>query len=180
MNDLFRPPGMALIPAGSFTMGAVSGEFDADETPAHSVSLQPFCLDVTEVSVQAYSECKGCAPLAGNVQSEGLTPNAISFWSQFCNRKDALDQPRKLQGAVRPRVEPGQQRGNARDREIGSRVVSVVNVGPPGKALEVGRCLAMIAIQRQVRRRQRESAGHLWPDERVCGGGVGRGGLRGG
>jgi eukaryotic-like serine/threonine-protein kinase len=44
------PPGMVLIPAGSFTMGAVSGKFDADETPPHVVSLGGYYIDVVEVT----------------------------------------------------------------------------------------------------------------------------------
>ena len=44
------PPGMALIPAGSFTMGAVSGEFDADETPPHKVYLDGYYIDTVEVT----------------------------------------------------------------------------------------------------------------------------------
>ncbi len=44
------PPGLALIPAGSFTMGAVSGEFDADETPPHAVYLDDYYIDVVEVT----------------------------------------------------------------------------------------------------------------------------------
>jgi len=44
------PPGMALVPVGAFTMGAVSGEFDADETPPHTVSLGNYYIDVVEVT----------------------------------------------------------------------------------------------------------------------------------
>ena len=44
------PPGMASIPAGSFTMGAVSGEFDADETPPHKVYLDDYYIDTVEVT----------------------------------------------------------------------------------------------------------------------------------
>jgi formylglycine-generating enzyme required for sulfatase activity/tRNA A-37 threonylcarbamoyl transferase component Bud32 len=44
------PPGMALIPAGTFTMGAVSGEFDADETPPHQVYLGDYYIDTVEVT----------------------------------------------------------------------------------------------------------------------------------
>lgn len=44
------PPGMKLIPAGAFTMGAVSGEFDADETPPHAVYLDSYYIDSVEVT----------------------------------------------------------------------------------------------------------------------------------
>jgi serine/threonine-protein kinase len=44
------PPGMVLIPAGSFTMGAVSGKLEADETPPHVVRLGDYYMDVVEVT----------------------------------------------------------------------------------------------------------------------------------
>jgi eukaryotic-like serine/threonine-protein kinase len=44
------PSGMVLIPAGSFAMGAVSGKFDADETPPHVVNLGSYYIDVVEVT----------------------------------------------------------------------------------------------------------------------------------
>jgi formylglycine-generating enzyme required for sulfatase activity len=55
---------MALVPAGTFTMGAdVGGELD--EHPAHEVTLGAFWLDLTEVTNEAYGECVGagsCQP----------------------------------------------------------------------------------------------------------------------
>ena len=44
------PSGMVLVPAGSFTMGAVSGDFDADETPPHVVYLDDYYIDTVEVT----------------------------------------------------------------------------------------------------------------------------------
>ena len=41
---------MVLVPAGSFTMGAVSGKFDADETPPHVVYLDDYYIDAVEVT----------------------------------------------------------------------------------------------------------------------------------
>jgi formylglycine-generating enzyme required for sulfatase activity len=49
------PSGMALIPGGAFMMGGESGL--ADEKPVHSVQVDPFCMDVTEVTVDAYTQC---------------------------------------------------------------------------------------------------------------------------
>ncbi len=55
------PTGMALIPAGTFTMG------DADMAslnaqPPHRVTVSAFCMDLTEVTVAAYGSCtaSGC------------------------------------------------------------------------------------------------------------------------
>ncbi len=48
-------------------MGSDSGE--ADEKPAHSVQVDSFCMDVTEVTVDAYRECvtaKQCSAAAGS------------------------------------------------------------------------------------------------------------------
>lgn len=65
--------GMAAIPGGSFMMGSNDG-YD-DEKPVHRVTLSPYCLDVTEVTVGAYARCTGCrAPGTGgscNAAGEG-------------------------------------------------------------------------------------------------------------
>ena len=42
---------MALIPAGSFEMGDHFGEGNADELPVHTVNLDGFYMDKTEVTV---------------------------------------------------------------------------------------------------------------------------------
>ena len=55
-------PGMLLVPAGTFTMGADSGG-EADERPAHPVTLPAFWLDRTHVTNAAYAVCveaRGC------------------------------------------------------------------------------------------------------------------------
>ena len=55
--------GMALVPAGPFTMGANDGG-EPDEHPAHTVTLPAFYLDLTEVTNEAYQACvdKGLCP----------------------------------------------------------------------------------------------------------------------
>ncbi len=50
------PPDMLLVPGGPFTMGADTGG-EADEHPAHTVSLDAFFLDKTEVTNEAYAAC---------------------------------------------------------------------------------------------------------------------------
>ncbi len=88
------PAGMVKIPSSTFRLGsAPDGETPSDEAPQQRVTLDAFCLDKTEVSGREYAKCKDCAPLPRTVQGEGLTPNAITFWSQFCNAADALDHP---------------------------------------------------------------------------------------
>lgn len=88
------PAGMIRIEGATFQMGsAAEGETPSDETPLHDVALRPFCLDVTEVTVKAYSECEACEPAPMIAEFEGLTPNGRAFWSQFCNRAAAKDHP---------------------------------------------------------------------------------------
>ena len=55
--------GMALVPAGPFTMGADEGG-EPDEHPAHTVTLKAFYLDLTEVTNEAYHGCvtRGLCP----------------------------------------------------------------------------------------------------------------------
>ena len=48
-------PGMALIPAGSYSMGRHVGSGNGDELPLHTVNLQAFQLDVHEVSNGDYA-----------------------------------------------------------------------------------------------------------------------------
>ncbi|HEY3593530.1 MAG TPA: SUMF1/EgtB/PvdO family nonheme iron enzyme [Polyangiaceae bacterium] len=62
--DANAPPDMKFIPAGAFTMGADKGG-EEDEHPAHSVTLDAYWLDTTEVTNEAYDECvsaKVCRP----------------------------------------------------------------------------------------------------------------------
>jgi formylglycine-generating enzyme required for sulfatase activity len=54
--DTAPPPGMALVPAGPFTMGADTGG-EPDEHPAHVVDLPAFWLDLHEVTNEDWSRC---------------------------------------------------------------------------------------------------------------------------
>ena len=88
------PAGTVLIDGATFSMGSAEGaETPSDETPLHGVTVKPFCLDVTEVTVKAYAACPSCERALMTVEFEGLTPNGRSFESQFCNREGALDHP---------------------------------------------------------------------------------------
>jgi formylglycine-generating enzyme required for sulfatase activity len=82
-------PGMVLVEGATFAMGsAPDAETPSDETPRHAVTVKPFCLDVTEVTVAAYASCTSCDALPLTVEFEGLTPNGRTFESQFCNRAE--------------------------------------------------------------------------------------------
>ena len=48
------PPGMVLIPGGTFTMGSEAKGARPDERPVHQVKVDPFWMDVTEVTNQEF------------------------------------------------------------------------------------------------------------------------------
>lgn len=70
-------PNLIEIPGGSFDMGCLpsDGECDADNQPAHAVTLSPYAIEATEVTVAAYTECVdagGCSePTSGAPCSYG-------------------------------------------------------------------------------------------------------------
>jgi formylglycine-generating enzyme required for sulfatase activity/serine/threonine protein kinase len=73
-EDPSCPRGMARIEGGRFKMGSEDGH--ADERPAHEVNVETFCLDRTEVTVEAY---EACVTAAGCTQADtGLRCNAGS------------------------------------------------------------------------------------------------------
>ncbi len=53
-NPSEPPPGMILIPGGTFTMGREGG--DEYEGPPHTVEVKPFLIDATEVTNKQYAE----------------------------------------------------------------------------------------------------------------------------
>jgi formylglycine-generating enzyme required for sulfatase activity len=63
------PDDMLPVPGGSFSMGA-DGVGERDEQPAHTVTVQGFLLDKTEVTNGKYLECvnaRECKPYRDNV-----------------------------------------------------------------------------------------------------------------
>jgi eukaryotic-like serine/threonine-protein kinase len=67
LTPLTCPQGMIAIPGGSFFMGSDDGL--PFEKPAHQVTLQPFCIDEFEVSVDRYKACSE----AGRCKRAGTT-----------------------------------------------------------------------------------------------------------
>jgi formylglycine-generating enzyme required for sulfatase activity len=85
---------MKRIEGARFVMGsAAEGETPSNESPEHEVSLQAFCLDVTEVTVRDYERCAGCPKLLRTARGDEMTPNGITFYSAFCNGPDSEDHP---------------------------------------------------------------------------------------
>lgn len=92
------PPGMSLVTGGAFQLGSPpTGDTPSDETTVgdapNVVLVKTFCLDTTEVTAGAFAKCTSCAPPAGTVDFEGLTPNGRAFESQFCNPASKADHP---------------------------------------------------------------------------------------
>ncbi len=88
------PAGMAFIDGATFQMGSADdAETPSDETPRHGVTVGAFCLDATEVTVEAYLRCESCERPLFTVEFEGLTPKGSAFENQFCNRAEARDYP---------------------------------------------------------------------------------------
>ncbi len=80
------PPGMALVPGGTFPMGSTTGF--PDEMPVHQVRVESFYLDVEEVTVAEYRQCSDtgrCTPLGRRAAWPEIFPDERESWSQFCN-----------------------------------------------------------------------------------------------
>jgi sulfatase modifying factor 1 len=72
-SGCLAPPGMVLVPSGTFTMGSRSS---VDEQPVRQVTLPSYWIDETEVTVAAYEECVGSgicdAPPEGTTYNYGV------------------------------------------------------------------------------------------------------------
>jgi formylglycine-generating enzyme required for sulfatase activity len=80
---------MALIPAGTFTMGAAGGADDAK--PAHKVSVSAFYMDTREVSQKSYEELMGV-----NISKFEGDDNPVeqARWTQaarYCNARSLAE-----------------------------------------------------------------------------------------
>jgi formylglycine-generating enzyme required for sulfatase activity len=96
------PEGMVMVPGGRFFMGSDDPGFVLWQ-PAHKVTLDTFCIDITEVTVAAYrgctdiGECKRPEPVPDYPKSEGtkdaqhqLTKSKLA---EHCNfAKEGRDQ----------------------------------------------------------------------------------------
>jgi formylglycine-generating enzyme required for sulfatase activity len=86
---------MVALPSGWFRLRQGSGP--AGDI-ANYVSVAPFLLDVTEVTVAAYGECVGagrCEAASETVTWEWIGDENRDRWSRFCNqaRADRADHP---------------------------------------------------------------------------------------
>lgn len=74
-NDLKDPVAMVFVPGGTYTMGADHGF--PDEQPKHEVSIDPFYIDINEVTVAQYQKF---------LNETGR--NAPKFWFPEIDRPD--------------------------------------------------------------------------------------------
>jgi formylglycine-generating enzyme required for sulfatase activity len=92
---LEKPGGdMVRIPGGTFRMGSEDGE--SDEKPVTTVTLSPYLMDRTDVTVAAYTACvragKCRADDVTTVNWAGLSEGDRQKWSQACNYGKAGDE----------------------------------------------------------------------------------------
>jgi formylglycine-generating enzyme required for sulfatase activity len=87
---------MVRISGGKFFMGADDG--NADERPAHQVTLSPFCMDRKEVTVADFEACSNigeCKRAPVEVDWKDVTPRQVKVYSALCNarRPDRAEHP---------------------------------------------------------------------------------------
>jgi formylglycine-generating enzyme len=97
------PPGMALIPAGSFAMGATTNmghEFGSDEVPQHTVYVSAFYMDRHEVTktlwddVKAWNGGNGYSyDNAGGGKAANHPVHTVSWYDavKWCNARSQMD-----------------------------------------------------------------------------------------
>ncbi|RYE93545.1 MAG: formylglycine-generating enzyme family protein [Myxococcales bacterium] len=83
--------GMVRIPGGEFYMGYEGEGAVESEQPSHSVKLDAFCIDVTEVTVEAYRACSDegkCRRADTSVSWPGVTARQKKTYGPLCNIDD--------------------------------------------------------------------------------------------
>jgi len=85
------PPGMTKIAAGRFFMGSDDRKDEKDERPAHQVALGAYCMDTTEVTVEAYKACSDrgdCKRAPTENEWEGITAQDHKLYDPLCNMRE--------------------------------------------------------------------------------------------
>jgi formylglycine-generating enzyme required for sulfatase activity/serine/threonine protein kinase len=83
--------GMVYIPGGQFFMGSNEPTDLPQEKPSHPVKLSPFCIDVTEVTTEAYVTCSdaGKCLRASKVNSwKGIEKHDSEVYDPLCNERE--------------------------------------------------------------------------------------------
>jgi formylglycine-generating enzyme required for sulfatase activity len=88
------PSGMVLVDGGKFFMGSDEPESLPFERPAHKVTLSPFCIDRTEVTLSAYRACSeaGRCSRASLVNAwDGITAAEHKAYDPACNAREPVE-----------------------------------------------------------------------------------------
>jgi formylglycine-generating enzyme required for sulfatase activity len=93
------PPGMALVPAGSFTMGDTFTEGAAAERPTHKVYVSGFYMDRYEVTkalwdtVKTWADTNGYALANGAGKAADHPVQSISWYNmvRWCNARSQME-----------------------------------------------------------------------------------------
>ena len=80
-TDIPVPEGMVLVPGGAFAMGAGAG----DSAPIHPVTLDPYYLDILEVTNQRYQACVGTGACSAPLGSSSFTRSGYFTNPAFAN-----------------------------------------------------------------------------------------------
>src|SRR5205823_6962045 len=88
------PEGMALVPGGRFFMGSDDADMKLSQ-PVHKVTVDTFCIDITEVTAAAYKtcsdvgECRKPDPVPSYPKSDKQTEEEYdktrNTLAEFCN-----------------------------------------------------------------------------------------------
>ena len=84
------PPGMVLIPAGSFVMGDTFGEGDSDELPLHTVYVSAFYMDKNLVSYALWQQVYSWAMTNGYSFDTAGSGKAANHPVQYMTWYDAV------------------------------------------------------------------------------------------
>ena len=85
------PSGMVTISGGKFFMGSDDKKDEEAERPAHQVTLSPYCIDTTEVTVAQYKQCsdKGeCKRAPRDNDWPGITARERKIYDPLCTIRD--------------------------------------------------------------------------------------------
>lgn len=85
------PTGMTLVSGGKFFMGSDDKNDEEAERPAHQVTLSPYCIDTTEVTVAKYKQCSDrgeCKRAPRENEWPGITAREHKIYDPLCNIRD--------------------------------------------------------------------------------------------
>ena len=85
------PDGTIAIKGGKFFMGTDDKKDEENERPAHQVSLSPYCIDTTEVTVAQYKRCSDqgdCKRAPRENEWPGITARERKVYDPLCTIRD--------------------------------------------------------------------------------------------